>query len=243
MVRISLLTAALASTVIYAQQPAFEVATLRRSPPAQGDSIDINLGNIRNGRLTLTNSSLSDCVKFAWGLVSDAQLAGPDWIRTKAIRFDVVAEVAADTTREQALLMLQTLLAQRLKLAVHHEQRELPYLALVAGKTGPKFREGPPDAPPGGTQVSGHISSRRMSIPQLSLLLSRFERQTVLDRTGLKGSFDITLDWTPENNADLASGPTIFTAVQEQLGLKLEARKGPVDVLVVDSAEKVPVGN
>jgi uncharacterized protein (TIGR03435 family) len=74
-------------------QPAFEVATLKRSPPPEGDRININLGNVRNGQLTFGNASLSDCLKFAYELASDSQLAGPDWIKSKEVHFDIVAQV------------------------------------------------------------------------------------------------------------------------------------------------------
>ena len=103
---------------LFAQAPAFDAATLKTSPPSTTDLININLGRIVNGRLTLTNASLSDCLKFAYGIVAEAQLAGPDWIRSKAIRFDVVAEAPAETPRPQMLRMLQALLAERLNVAV-----------------------------------------------------------------------------------------------------------------------------
>jgi hypothetical protein len=89
----------------------FEVATMRQSPPPAGDLIDINLGTLRNGRLTFANASLSDCLKFAWQIVSDDQISGPDWIKSKAVRFDIVAQVPPDTPRDQVFLMLQALLA------------------------------------------------------------------------------------------------------------------------------------
>src|ERR1700751_4978208 len=93
----------------------FEVATVKPAPPPpEGDRININLGNVRNGTLTFGNASLSDCLKFAYGLVSDAQLAGPDWIKSKEVRFDIVAQVPPDTPRDRLLLMLQSLLAERL---------------------------------------------------------------------------------------------------------------------------------
>ena len=84
------------------QAPAleFEVATVKPSPPPEGDLININLGTARNGRLTFGNASLSDCLKFAYGIVSDAQLAGPDWIKSKSVRFDIVAQAAPDASRE-----------------------------------------------------------------------------------------------------------------------------------------------
>jgi uncharacterized protein (TIGR03435 family) len=226
----------------------FEVATVRKSPPPEGDTININLGNFRNGRLTFANASLSDCLKYAYNIASDAQLAGPDWIKSKDVRFDIVAQPPANTPREQLPPMLQTLLADRLKLVLHHEQRVLPFLALVQGKNGPKFHEAKADAAPDtGFTVGGRIVRNQISMQMLALLLSRFERQTVLDMTGLRGFFEVRLEWTPDDGRTPAAadtgGPSLYTAVQEQLGLKLEPRKGPVEVLVVESAEKVPIEN
>jgi len=214
---------------------------LKSSPPTEGDLIYINLGRIQNGRVTLTNASLSDCLKFAYSIVADAELVGPDWIRSKAIRFDIVAEAPPDTPRERMLLMLQALLAERLKVAVHHESRELAYLALVQAKNGPKMRKADANpTPPKAPMISGSIVSNGMSMQTLTLLLSRFQRETVLDQTGLDGLFEIKLEWSPNQNTD---GPALPTALQEQLGLRLESHKGPADVLVVDSAEKIPADN
>ena len=227
--------------VMMAQSPQFEVATLKLSPPATSDSININLGMIRNGRLTLTNANLRDCLKFAYGIVADAQLAGPEWIRSKAIRFDVDAKAPPETTRERMLLMLQALLAERLGVAVHHEQCELSYLALLQARNGSKMHPaGANPAPPKGPMLPGSIVTNGMPMQTLALLLSRFQRETVLDQTGLSGSFEIKLEWSPRQDSD---GPALSTALQEQLGLRLESRKGPVDVLVVDSAEKTPTDN
>ena len=232
-----------------AGRPVFEVATVKASAPPEGDSILINLGTLRNGRLKFANASLSDLLKYAYGVSSDFQLSGPDWIKSKEVRFDVVALAPAASSREQVGLMLQTLLTERLKLVLHREQKELRYLALVAGKDGPKFHEAQADAAPDTTfNVAGRIVRNRISMQQLALLLSRFERQSVLDLTGLKGFYEVKLEWTPDQirareTADRPPGPSIYTAVPEQLGLKLEARKGPLEVLVVDGAAKVPADN
>jgi len=230
-----------------AQKPEFDVATVKRSRPPEGNTININLGRIVNGKVELTNASLSDCINFAYGIVAESQLAGPDWIKSRTeVRFDIVAQALADTPREGLLLMLQSLLTERLRLVLHREQRELPFLALVAAKNGPKLQPSRVDAAqPTGVQVAGRIASPRMAMALLTTLLSRFERQTVLDRTGLEGWFDVRLEWTPagpDGTVD-AERPTLFTAIQEQLGLRLESRKGPVEVLVVDSAEKFPTEN
>jgi len=240
---------ALAFALAAYAQPAFEIATLKRSPPPEGDRININLGNLRNGRLTFGNASLSDCLKFGYELASDAQLAGPDWIKSKEVRFDIIAQVPPDMPREQMLRRLQSLLVERLKVAVHHEQKEQPYLALTIAKNGPKLHE-VAQTRDGSTGMStlGHIAGTQMPMRALALLISRFERQTVLDQTGLSGFYEIKLEWTSDLNRppqpdDAPPGPSIFTAVQEQLGLKLEPHKGPVDVLVVDHAEQIPAEN
>src|ERR1700677_448422 len=117
----------LAGVLAVAQIPEFEVATVKSSPPPTGDLININLGNIRDGKLTFVNASLSDCLKFAWGIVSDEQISGPDWIKSKAVRFDIVAQIVPGTPRDQVELMLRALLADRVKLALHHEQKELSF--------------------------------------------------------------------------------------------------------------------
>jgi uncharacterized protein (TIGR03435 family) len=233
----------LVSLFAVAQTPArleFEVATVKSAPPPSGDLININIGGFRNGRLTFENALLSDCLKFAWGIVSDEQIAGPDWIKSKAVRFDIVAQAAPGTPREQLELMLQVLLADRLKISTHHEQKELSFLALIPGKNGTKLRAAKEDSAGNNLAASGHISSNHMSIKVLATLLSRFEREIVVDQSGLTGPFEVKLDWTED---DVPSGPSIYAALQEQLGLRLESRRGPLDVLVIDHAEKVPVDN
>ena len=221
------------------QRPEFEVATVKPSPPAAGDLININLGRVLNGTVTFSNASLSDCLKFAYGIASDAQLQGPDWIKSKALRFDIVAKAAPDTPRDQLMAMVQALLAERLKLVLHHEQKQLPYLALVTGKSGSKMKES--SIPVSNPSIRGRIAAQHMTMQLLATLLSRFERQTVIDKTGLEGGYEFRLEWTPDTEPE--SGPSLFTAVQEQLGLRLESRKGPLDVLVVDSAERIPAEN
>lgn len=237
---------------------AFEVATVKSSPPPAGDLFNINLGTVRNGTLTMSNVSLSDCLRFAYGLVSDDQIAGPDWIKSKSVRFDIVAKAAPETPREAFATMLGPLLADRLKLAFHYEKRDLGYLALVKGTSGLKLREAQTNPPPNaGPSVRGRIVSNALSMLTLATLLSRFERETVVDQTGLPGRYEVHLEWAPDNDRALpAAGPTnnppaaipdsrpsLFTAVREQLGLRLEGRKGPLNVLVVDHAEQVPAEN
>jgi uncharacterized protein (TIGR03435 family) len=228
------------------QSPAFEVATVKVGGPIQGDLININTGRIVHGVLTLGNATLSDCLKFAYSLTTEDQIVGPDWIRMKNVRFDVVAKAAPETPNDQLLLMLQGLLKERFQMALHTEQKEMTHYELVVGKNGPKMKEstvGPNEAR-GAARLDG-ISTNRMQMNRLAALLSRMTRMPVLDKTGLAGYYQFDLKYADEvsKTAEDTGRPSVFTAVQEQLGLKLESRKGPVEVLVVDHAEKVPVDN
>ena len=97
-----------------AQAPAFDVGSVKLSAPVPiGQNYSINLGTVRHGELTLTNTTLSDCIRFAYDLVSDDQIAGPDWIKSKEFRYDIVAKSGPDVPRPRLLEMLQTLLAER----------------------------------------------------------------------------------------------------------------------------------
>ena len=233
----------------WAQSPTFDVASLK-AVKVTGDLYNANLGRAQHGEVTLTNATLADCLRYAYGISNDAQIAGPDWIRSREVRFDITAKTGAETPLPDMLRMLQTLLTERFQMAVHREPRELSYLALSLGKNGVKMPAASNDSPPARQpQIPGRIISPHMTMTTFVLLLSRFQRQTVLDQTGLQGAYDINLTWTPERlgatgeTAGEAAGPTIYTAVQEQLGLKLESRKGPLEVLVVDRALRVPVEN
>ena len=129
-----------AANVEAAQAPEFEVATVKVPEPVPfGTSISINLGTFRNGQLTLTNATLAECLQFAYGIVAQEQIVGPDWIRSREARFDIVAKTAADADIEMARQMLQTLLANRLKVVVHREPRPFSFVALVLAKGGPKI--------------------------------------------------------------------------------------------------------
>lgn len=157
-------------------------------------------------------------------------------------RFDIDATFPGNTTPEQLRPMLQALLAERFKLALHKETRQLPTYALTVAKGGPKIHpvdEGQPKTSGG----VGHLEATRIGMRKLADLLARQEGVPVTDSTGLTGVFDFTLEWTPDNASPSDNGASIFTALQEQLGLKLDARKGPVEVLVIDAVEKSPTAN
>ncbi len=235
------------------QAQSFEVASVRIGAPIPiGENYNINLGTVSHGTLTLTNTTLADCLRFAYSLTSDSLIAGEGWIKSKEHRYTIVAKAAPETTRDEMLRMLQVLLTERFKLEFHREPREMSYYALVPSKKGPRIELATTDGPgPNESNGGGHIVRRQLSMLMLATLLARFEFRggVVLDQTGLKGLYGVNLQWTPNTNmnadanGDGSAGPSLFTALQEQLGLKLEARKGPVEVMVIDHAEKNPVEN
>lgn len=187
-------------------------------------------------------------LRFAFGITNDIQIAGPDWIKNKGIRFYILAKAPPETPLEQFPPLLRTLLAERFQLTLHHETKEISYLALEVGKKGARLRpaQSEPDTSANRNGL-GQIRSSHMSMPLLTTLLSRFLRETVIDQTGLKGFYEVNLEWRPEDLSKPAeeseAGVSIFSAIQSQLGLRLESRKGPLDVIVVDQALKTPVEN
>ena len=202
------------------------------------------------GRLTGTNVPLKRYLIAAWGL-KDYQLSAPDWMNDE--RFDLTATMPAGTPPHEVLRMLQALLVDRFKLATHRETKELAVYALVVDKNGLKLKS----AQGFGTSVSSSPRGRSMranaTMKSFAGLLSGLVDRPVVDMTGLSGGFHIELDWTqddmrsnPKENdgaaVDSLPGPTIYTALHE-VGLKLESRKAPVEILVVDRGEKAPVEN
>jgi len=231
-------------------QPVFDVASVKPSGPG-GPTININLGAAHHGVVTLTNTTLSECIRYAYGLVSEDQISGPDWIRDRSLRVDIVAKAAPETPVDQLLLMMQALLAERFRLELHREPRRVAHFELGVARNGPKLPESKGDAaafPP--VYRRGRLSYSHVPMQTFAVLLSRQLRQPVLDHTGLSGFFDVNLEWTPDDPAaapaeagDAPASPDIFSAVEQQLGLRLEVSKTPLEVLVVDHAEKVPAAN
>jgi uncharacterized protein (TIGR03435 family) len=155
--------------------------------------------------------------------------------------------MAPGTTPGEAPKMMQSLLAERFHLALHREKRELAYYALVVAKGGPKMPEAN-DAPagvPAGVQGQLRIVSNRMPMSAVVTLLSRYMRAFVVDQTGLAGDFAVKILWTPDDRPvpEDQRGASVFQALEEQLGLKLVSRKGPMEVLVVDRADQNPTEN
>ncbi len=229
-------------------RPAFEVASLK--PDKSGTGVD----RIKRsgGGLIIENVSLKRLIGMAYGVAEgrDYLFKGPDWIDSE--NFDISARFPAETPDSQMLLMLQRLLDERFRLKLHREPREFSVYALVVDKRGPKVR---PSATQGApyrfSARGGHAVGISVSMAQFADRLSREDFQIgrrVVDSTGLPGTFDLTLDWRPEGEgpespANAADRPSIFSALTEQLGLKLEPRKASLDVLIVDAVLRTPVEN
>ncbi len=189
----------------------------------------------------------------AYGVSRDQLSGGPGWFDSD--RFEIEAKGPDDFSQDpdrallgsynmpkRMALMLQTLLEDRFKLKVHRETKERTVYSLVVAKGGPKLKEVAPNDPSERccwTFNSGQITARFRSMPWLADALRMYVGAPVLDQTELKGAYDFKLEWQDERDPDPKAGPSsIFTAVQEELGLKLEPSKGPVEILVVDHAEK-----
>ena len=282
---VALLVTATALCQSNGKRPEFEVASIKPAPPPTANGMRIMMGG-DPGRVNMSNISIKDMMRQAYQ-VKEYQISGPDWMNS--VRFDVVATIPPNTPKEDVPLMWQSLLADRFKLTLHREKKELPVYALAVGKNGPKLKESENQdvpvvaGPPGGGLFSGggrgmvmmgrgRLTANRSTVANFAELLSRQMDRPVVDQTEIKGLYDFTLEWTPderqrmqfmpgmpapppgaggEERAQRAggsegtppSGPTIFVAVQEQLGLKMEAKKSPVEILVIDHVEKAPTEN
>jgi uncharacterized protein (TIGR03435 family) len=181
--------------------------------------------------------------------VRDYQISGPDWLGSE--RFDVAAKPPAGATEDQFPLMLQSMLAERFKLALHRDTKVFPVYGLVVGKGGVKFKEVENVENHRTNSSRGYFIGEQCSMPTLAAYLARQMGRPVIDMTELKGVFNLTLNFTPENmvpaaedgKLDKESYPPLLTALQEQLGLKLEPKKAPIEILVIDHIEKVPTEN
>jgi len=235
-------------------QPAFEAASIKPSPP---ETRFFSMNDLPGGRLTATGATLGDLLELAYHLESFQITGGPNWLNSA--RYDIIATANGDAvTAEQKRKMIQSLLEDRFKVVVHRETRQLPIYELTVARGGSKLKSAEtatcpdppaPSNPCGGFRISHRslMIGNKVTVTQLATDLSFLLGRLVVDKTRMNGIFDIRLEWTPDPNLGKASGdaeprptgdgPSIFTAVQEQLGLKLESRRGPAEILVVDQAE------
>jgi uncharacterized protein (TIGR03435 family) len=226
----------------------FEVASVKPSPP---DATDRSLHMQAGGRLSASNATVSQLVDFAYDRMPFQVLGGPDWIESEG--FDIEAKPAdPKASVEQVRQMVRKLLAERFQLKTHVETKELPIFALVLGKRGSRLVEDHSENIDADMMNRrGEMTGVKATMPMLASSLMRVLQRQVVDETGLKGGYRFKLQFVPDKRPpspdDVEARPdgeraSLFTALEEQLGLSLKAKKGPVEVLVIDSAEK-PSGN
>ncbi len=239
----------------------FDVASVKREA---GIASGITFA-ARGGTLTVQNNPLSNVIQNAYGMRHYQLIGGPDWIFSD--RYNIQAKATGDATREDMMVMVQSLLAERFKLQVRRETRDLPIYILTVARGGikaPRSAEGAcvvfdprnPPRPGAGTgrPFCGNNNIRVSSWNATAIdmdgaagaLVGVLGRK-VVDRTGVMGKFDIHVQWTPDQapagvDAGAAStadaAPPLFTVLEEQLGLKVESGRGPVDVLVIEHVER-----
>jgi uncharacterized protein (TIGR03435 family) len=243
----------LISLVVFGQalpstdRPSFEVATIKLTDPSFPGAV---VGGFRVGRFTAQGFALKDLIGYAYDVDNRQIVGGPKWSDSE--RYDVVGkpEKAGPLSPDAGKLMLRTLLSERFQLKIHRDMKEMPvYILAVAGSGLKMKRRADGDAnAPGGMPIAGaKIPGRNTTIQFLAYGLQELLDRPVLDKTGVTGRFDFDLSWRPDPSQFRGNGdkvpsnpddPDLFTALQQQLGLKLTAERAPAEVIVVDSAEK-----
>jgi uncharacterized protein (TIGR03435 family) len=213
-------------------QPRFEVASIKPSTAEPG-SDGMHTGN---GRLTADNVTLKRCITGAYSISPILIFGGPDWLDKD--RFQIECKAAERLGDHDLMQALQGLLAERFHLVIHRETRTVSAYVLELAKGGPKLEKVPDDAPGRTSAQRNRIDAQATTMDHLAEVLSRHLDYPIVNRTGLEGRFNLKLEWTPESaKPEANSGPSLFTAVQEQLGLRIRAQKAPFDVIVIDRAE------
>jgi uncharacterized protein (TIGR03435 family) len=233
----------------------FDVASIHLSAPSTDGHHHI-WNDVHESHFRTGNLSIRDLIQFAYNLAKSQILGGPDWLDSAMYDIDAKSSpeadaqlkaMAADDAGQQKRLMARALLKERFSLTAHEETRQLPLYNLVLAKGGEKFK---PSDHNGTTIEAGrsrlHVQGSDNTVGLLTRQLAQSLGRVVLNRTGLTGRYDLTLRWTPDDapppllngEPDPNAPPGLFTALQEQLGLKLESGKGPVSVLVIDRIER-----
>jgi uncharacterized protein (TIGR03435 family) len=256
---------ALLCCCVSAQQLTFEAASIKPSPTRPPNVINAlppgGPGTSDPGRIHYTWIPLKRLLMNAYD-VKDFQISGPDWLAST--RFDLEATMPPETTKPQFRAMLQNLLAERFQMTIHHETKDLPIYSLVVAKGGLKMNQktdnyGFPAIPkqeqPRMMELAMKDRARLVGFQQTTQDLADhlgLLNRPVIDASGLTEKFDFTLTFSLEGLAiaptggtgvDIETPPDLFTALQSQLGLKLESKKGPINLIVIDHIEKTPTGN
>lgn len=222
---------ALLAGVLLAQPSSFESATVK--PTVSDPSFSGEDG--RNGVLKMWNVSLKRCIRYAYTIPEEQILEGPKWI--DELRYDILARADHPAGEPELLRMVQPLLADRFKLQVHRETRTIPGYALVVAKGGIKAMPADPAQHSAGNGGRGFIDAVASPLSGLTIRLTALLGRPVIDMTGDTRNFTFHLKWTPDEALPAGEYPSLTTALQEQLGLKLESRRVSAEVMVVDRAE------
>lgn len=234
--------------------PGFDVVTIKPSQPGRQGK----LFTYRGTHFLTINTNLNDLIALAYSLHAKQIIGAPAWAGSELFDIDGVPDVPGQPNVKQMSLMTQKLLTDRFQLKFHHETRELPVYAIRLANGGPKMAKttaGPDDLPGFGFRGLGDLIVHDMSVAEFATWMqSSVMDKPVIDQTGLKDKYDFTLKWTPDDsqfaqfrgavNPPPPAGenpnapPSLYTAVQEQLGLKIEATKAPDDVIVIDHVER-----
>ena len=201
---------------------------------AQPDPYGSSGEDSRNGTLKVYNVTLKRCIRYAYGVAETQIFGGPKWVDDT--RYDILAKADYAASENEMLKMLQPLLAERFKLALHHEMRPVPAYALVVAKGGIKAKVSELKGRSGMNGGRGSLDGVGAPMPSLAIRLSGILGRPVVDMTGESRTFDFHLRWRPDDED--SDAPSIFTAIQEQMGLKLVAEKDSVETLVVESVER-----
>ena len=248
-----------AGSILFAQAtlPAFEVASIRASKTNESWFWNITPG----GRFVCRNCTLKRLIVLAYRLQEYQVVGGPAWVSKDQFDVEAKPDATSNPTDEQSRQMLRKVLEERFHLRIRMETRNGPVYALVVVKNGPPrsvdrplpAAPGPPSdpngpMPPGAMRMaSGNVSGNAISMPLLARFLGQTLGRPVIDKTGLTGRYDIDIRWTPESApldlppgapAPERDGPSLFTALQEQVGLKLESTTGPVQQLVIEDVAR-----
>jgi uncharacterized protein (TIGR03435 family) len=246
----ALIALSIPAPAIWAQSDQFEVATIKPSPPG---GPGFGMGTAGH-RFVTANTSLRDLIAFAYAL-HPAQIAGgPGWIETD--KYDLYAEASGKGAPEsqQIRTMVQNLMADRFSLAFHRATKELSVYTIVVGRSGPKFIHSVGNANVNATYAMpalGRMMVYSATITDFAVWMQRYVMdRPVVDQTGISGKYNFNLDWTPDETqfpdvsgqlppaTSKVEHPDLYTAIQQQLGLRPEATKAPVEILVIDRAER-----
>ncbi len=243
-------TIAFGQSAAVPSMPTFDVAAVR--PMTYADNAPTHISNSpRNSEFKAVNVTVRDLLEVAFQIPDTQMAGGPAWAASE--KFDLEAKSDAAFNQQLAALsidqgkavkrqMLRALLADRFKLAAHAETREMSIYAIVIAKGGPRLIKTHANGGLTGGRGRISISGADDALAILAFELSWRLGRPVIDQTGLRGRYEVNLNWTeddaPSPVSNSANPPSLFTAIQEQLGLKLEATKGPVPILVIDHAER-----